>query len=237
MQKNGDLTKLQETVEYTLERYATQDFVEAINAIVRQDLNHHTLQINQISEILETISEVITNDMISNKATIKWKKLSNCARIPTKRVEDAGFDIYANLQQDLVIAPHETVLIPTGLMSMFSKDLVGIVKERGSTGALGLSVRSGVIDSGYRGEWKIAITNLNPYPVELVKEGSTVGHIKGKHFWNKKKVVRLIYPMSKAIAQVLFLPVYNYTLKQITEADLASDKSVRQEGGWGSSGK
>ena len=229
--------KPNEQIEYTLERYATRDFVEAINTMVRQDLNHHTLQINHISELLSTLTDIIDKDMMLNRATIKWKKLSNCAHIPTKRVEDAGFDIYANLQQDLVIAPHETVLIPTGLMSMFSENLVGIVKERGSTGALGLSVRSGVIDSGYRGEWKIAITNLNPYPVELVKEGNTVGHIKGKHFWNKNKIVRLIYPMSKAIAQVLFLPVFNYTLKQITDADLASDKSARKEGGWGSSGK
>lgn len=83
-------------------------------------------------------------------------------RIPTKRDEDGGYDIYAFFEDDFIeIKPHETKIIPTGLYSAFSNDYVAILHERGSNGVKGIGQRSGVIDSGYRGEWGVPLTNHN----------------------------------------------------------------------------
>ena len=86
------------------------------------------------------------------KYKLNFSAENNTVIIPSKREGDAAYDIYANFEQDnLVIMPHETKLIPTGLRSSFSKDLVVILKERGSTGSKGMGVRMGVIDSNIRG--------------------------------------------------------------------------------------
>lgn len=76
---------------------------------------------------------------------------------------------------------HEVLQIPTGIKTEFDKDYVGIVKERGSTGLKRLAVRSGVIDSSFRGEWFLLIENCADY-------------------WT-------YFPVKKALAQVLFLRV------------------------------
>jgi phytoene dehydrogenase-like protein len=48
--------------------------------------------------------------------TIKFAKVRPNAIIPTKRLEDAGYDIYANFEEDyIVLNPHETKMIPTGI--------------------------------------------------------------------------------------------------------------------------
>ena len=74
--------------------------------------------------------------------------------------EDAGFDIYARFDEEyMVIAPQETRIIPTGLISAFPTGYVVILKERRSAGTRGMGQRSGVIDSEYRGEWLVSITN------------------------------------------------------------------------------
>ena len=93
----------------------------------------------------------ITQTIIDDYYSLKFAKVNDKAIIPSKRREDAGYDIYTT-DRDIVLQPHQTVAFHTGLVSEFSPSWVGIVKERGSTAKYGLSIRSGVIDSGYRGE-------------------------------------------------------------------------------------
>ena len=77
--------------------------------------------------------------------TVKFAKVRPSAIIPTKRVEDAGYDIYANFDEDYItILPHETKMIPTGIVSACDVDYCFILKERGSTGTKGMGQRSGV---------------------------------------------------------------------------------------------
>ena len=77
---------------------------------------------------------------------IKFAKVRPTAIIPTKRVEDAGFDIYANFEEDFIlIPPHETEMIPTGIASACDTDYCFILKERGSTGTRGIAQRCGRI--------------------------------------------------------------------------------------------
>ena len=164
--------------------------------------------------------------------TLQWKKLHKDAVIPTKRKEDAGLDIYT-IEDDVEIQPLETYFFKTGLASSFPSTFWAEVKERGSTGAINLSVRSGVIDSGYRGEWKIMLTNLNPYPVEVT---SAVGRVTYEYYkWPRKnKIKKVYYPKSKAIAQAVIngLPIVN--CEEVTDA---LDSSIRGSSGWGASGK
>ena len=61
--------------------------------------------------------------------TVKFAKVRPTAIIPTKREEDAGYDIYANFDEDYIrINPHETKMIPTGIASACDTDYCFILK-------------------------------------------------------------------------------------------------------------
>ena len=95
--------------------------------------------------------------------TIKFAKVNKKAIIPSKNVENAGYDIYGifedNNDENRIIKPHQTKLIPTGIACALPSKYYFQVEERGSTGSKGIKKSAGVIDSGYRGEIFIAITN------------------------------------------------------------------------------
>lgn len=165
---------------------------------------------------------------------IKFAKLRQDVIIPTKREEDGAFDIYANFEEDyLIINPFETKMIPTGLCSAFSSDYVAILKERGSTGTKGMGQRSGVVDSGYRGEWFVPITNHNPYPLVIAKEGITHEDIFGEVMISGST----IYPYEKAISQVIMVEVPKLSIQECTVEEIRSITSERGEGKLGSSCK
>lgn len=148
--------------------------------------------------------------------------------IPTKREEDVGYDIYACFESEFMcIEPHSTKLIPTGIASAISSDYGLIVKERGSTGANGIAVRCGVIDSGYRDEIFIALTNTTNKVLYIVKGINTF--CADQH--------TMFYPYSKAIAQLLLIPVPKTQVEEISYEELKSIPSIRQTGKLGSSGK
>ena len=151
--------------------------------------------------------------------------------IPTKRVEDAGFDIYANFdEQFIIINPHETKMIPTNLASAFSNKYVVILKERGSTGSKGIAQRCGVIDSGYRGEYFIPLTNTNDKPLVILKDVSEASLASLEDDY-------IVYPYSKAICQAILVPVPEITIEELSYNDLLKFESERGTGCLGASGK
>lgn len=161
--------------------------------------------------------------------TIKFAKLRDEAKIPTKEKENAGYDIYACFDEDYVIIPaHTTKLIPTGICSAFDEDYMILLEERGSTGSKGLKRSAGVIDSGYRGEWFVAITNTTDLPYVINKT-------------NRKTPLEIggyrVYPYEKAIAQALVLPVPNVVIEEYTKEEIMEIPSKRGIGALGSSGK
>ena len=95
--------------------------------------------------------------------TIKFAKVNEKAIIPSKNVENAGYDIYGifggNDDENRIVKPHQTKLIPTGIACALPSKYYFQVEERGSTGSKGIKKSAGVIDSGDRGEIFIAITN------------------------------------------------------------------------------
>lgn len=160
---------------------------------------------------------------------IWFAKTHSDAKIPTKRDEDAGYDIYPAFDGDgICIDPHTTVMISAGVCSAFSDDYVMVLKERGSTGTKGIGQRCGVIDSGFRDTWQIPITNENDYPIFIVKKDVPFNYGDGKC---------VIYPYEKAIAQALLLPVPKVTIVEKTIEEVLNVNSERQTGMLGSSGK
>lgn len=163
---------------------------------------------------------------------VYFAKVKEDAIIPNKRKEDAGFDIYACLDTPyLVIQPHETIMIPTGIASAFSSKYVAILKERGSTGTKGMGQRSGVIDSGYRGEWLVPITNHNTKPIIMYKDKQSLELIK------KEYSDFIAYPMTKAICQAVIQPIPRIKTYEISYDELKEIESERGIGKLGSSGK
>lgn len=169
---------------------------------------------------------------------IKFAKVHPNAIIPSKREEDMGFDIYACFDDDyIVINPHETKLIPTGIASACDSDYGFLVFERGSTGSKGIARRCGVIDSGYRNEWFIGLTNTTNKVMYISKlsEEETYDRYYNDYPWFEEDI--LIYPYSKAIAQALIVPVPKTEVEELTYDELKEIKSERGMGALGSSNK
>ena len=178
--------------------------------------------------------------------TVKFAKLRPTAIIPTKREEDAGFDIYANFEEDyMLIKPHETVMIPTGIASACDSDYCFILKERGSTGTKGIAQRCGVIDSGYRSEWFVPITNTTDNLIIIHKQNVTLDIIKDIAYKYTSDIANKIfgadmptlYPYEKAICQALVIPVPTVDVEEYTYEELLAIPSSRGTGALGSSGK
>ena len=166
--------------------------------------------------------------------TVKFAKVRPTAKIPTKRVEDAGYDIYADFEEDyMLIPPHETVMIPTGIASACDTDYCFVLKERGSTGTKGMAQRCGIIDSGYRDEWFVPITNTTDDYIIIAKSDDTSTDVFGSI--PMKKIIR--YPYEKAICQALVVPVPTVDVEEYTYEELLAIPSSRGTGALGSSGK
>lgn len=169
--------------------------------------------------------EIITDN------SLYWAKTKETAIIPTKVSENAGYDIYSCFEEDYItIKPHETVLVPTGIACAVSQDYYLQIQERGSTGSKGIKYSAGVIDSGYRGEIFIALTNTNDIPVYIIKS-----KVEDISIYPYTKAI--YYPYEKAIAQIIVHKVPIMNPQEINYEELKNIPSQRGEGALGSSGK
>jgi len=159
---------------------------------------------------------------------IFFAKVKPSATIPSKLKENAGYDVYANFNEDyIIIPPHETRMIPTGIASVFSPDFYFQLFERGSTGSKGIAQRCGVIDSSYRGEWFVPLTNTRNKLLFITK-------IYDKFAEDDHNI---FYPYNKAICQAVFLPVPKTEIIEMNYEDLKNISSERGMNCLGSSNK
>lgn len=159
---------------------------------------------------------------------IYFAKKKPDAIIPSKRAEDAGFDIYPCFEEEsITICPHQTKMIPTGIASVCDKNYCFVLKERGSTGTKGIAQRCGVIDSGFRGEWFVPVTNTGDAPIKIMKNMPP----------EEVMCDYIPYPYTKAIAQALVVPVPEVEVEEIAPEQLANFESERGDGALGSSQK
>ncbi|MBU1208256.1 MAG: dUTP diphosphatase [Proteobacteria bacterium] len=139
--------------------------------------------------------------------------LSNQSReisLPRYMTEySAGMDLFAALEEEVVLAPGERKLIPTGIALAIPAGCEGQVRPRS-----GLALRNGVtlvntpgtIDADYRGEVGVLLINLGHQPFR-VKPGDR-------------------------IAQLVIAPVCRAVLEWADELD----DTTRSEGGFGHTG-
>ena len=94
---------------------------------------------------------------------IKIKKLKDAAKIPTYGTNyAAGADLYACIDEDVIIAPGETKLVPTGISLEIPEGYAGLIYARSGLATkrdLAPANKVGVIDSDYRGEIMVALHN------------------------------------------------------------------------------
>lgn len=171
-------------------------------------------------------------EILVDDKTIYFAGIREGVKIPTKRESDAGYDIYANFEGTHILIPsHNTVMIPTGLKSAFSNKWYIQLEERGSTGTKGMALRCGVIDSGFRGEWFVPITNTTNQTLIIAKSEEIS---RAKEIFEEEAIY---YPYEKAICQAVLLEVPKVDIKTISEEELMSIPSDRGEGMLGSSQK
>jgi len=122
----------------------------------------------------------------------------------------AGMDLSANLSEDILLKPMERILVTTGLFIELPQGLEAQIRPRS-----GLAFKSGItvlnapgtIDSDYRGELKVLLINLSQEAFSI-KNGERV-------------------------AQLVIAAYVKTGWEEVPELTT----SVRNEGGFGSTGK
>ena len=108
------------------------------------------------------------------------KKLSEKAVLPSYGSEfAAGADLYACLENEITVNPHETALIPTGIAIELPVGYAGLIYARSGLATkkgLAPANKVGVIDCDYRGEVKVALHNHSNTP-QTVAAGERVAQL------------------------------------------------------------
>ena len=121
---------------------------------------------------------------------------------------DAGLDLRSRI--DLVLAPGERALVPTGLAIALPPGQVALVCPRSGLAArqgVGLVNSPGVVDAGYRGEISVVLINHDLHQPVTIARGDRV-------------------------AQLVVQPVTHARLHEVSELP----GSHRAAGGFGSTG-
>lgn len=121
---------------------------------------------------------------------------------------DAGADLSAT--ESVTLQPGERALLGTGVRVALPEGTVGLVTPRSGLALRhGLSIVNapGVIDSGYRGEIKVCVINLDPEQAITIEPG-------------------------QRIAQLVVIPFIHAQWQQVSSLD----ETIRGEGGYGSTG-
>lgn len=142
---------------------------------------------------------------------VKIKKLNEKAKLPIRGSEAAaGYDVFACIDSNINVLPHQTVKIDTGLaMAIPEGYWAGVFARSGLATKEGLRPSNcvGVIDSDYRGSVIVALHN-------------------------DSEQTRTIVPNEK-IGQLIILPYLTWDIEEVIELD----ETKRGIGGFGSTGK
>lgn len=168
--------------------------------------------------ILEHGLKIIINEInkikmelkkLKENKTLKFKKLNPDAVLPKYATDgSAGFDFYCI--EECWIDINKTIIIKTGLSVEIPSGYFMSIVPRSSTGLktpLRQANSYGVIDQDYRGEIGLIFTNTSNTPYKISK--------------------------GDRIAQGFILPIIQFDIQEVLELE----KTERNEGGFGSTGK
>jgi dUTP pyrophosphatase len=97
------------------------------------------------------------------RLNLKVKKLSNFVDLRQRDWGNAGFDLYST--EEGLIMPNQRKMVSVGISTSFEPDYyMRIAPRSGLASKSGVDVLAGVIDSSYRGEWKVILYNTSNTP-------------------------------------------------------------------------
>ena len=106
---------------------------------------------------------------------IKFKKFSRLGRVPRKATPgSACFDVYSSVE--VILSPGETKQMPLDIGFEFSSKLCCRIYPRSGMSLLPTFVGGGVVDSDYRGNISVILTNFSSFDVN-VKVGDKIAQI------------------------------------------------------------
>jgi dUTP pyrophosphatase len=119
---------------------------------------------------------------LNNKLLLKIKKTEDAKDLPLPKYMSngaAGIDLYAKVDEDVVIKPGEIKLIGTGIMIQLPEGYEAQIRPRS-----GLALNNGItmlnspgtIDSDYRGEIKLILINFGKIDF-IVKRGLRIAQM------------------------------------------------------------
>ena len=119
---------------------------------------------------------------MNNKLLLKIKKTYDAKDLPLPKYMSkgaAGIDLYAKVDEDVVIKPGEIKLIGTGIMIQLPEGYEAQIRPRS-----GLALNNGItmlnspgtIDSDYRGEIKLILINFGKIDF-IVKRGLRIAQM------------------------------------------------------------
>lgn len=178
---------------------------------------------------------------MSYDLSVKFSKENNKVKAPTKRNDDAGYDLYADIETFykkypngiLTLMPGESIKISTGLRFIIESGYYGQIEERGSTGSLSIKKNAGVLDSNFRGVLELFVLNASNSVVILADNEK---YRKIKEVLSKDSIITFDIE-NKALFQLLIHKVPKINLTEVTPAEIIEDTTERGEGMVGSSGK
>jgi dUTP pyrophosphatase len=107
------------------------------------------------------------------------QRLRPDAALPSRAYAgDAGLDLSACERVEL--GPGERGLVPTGLAVAIPEGYAGFVQPRsGLASAHGITIVNtpGLVDSGYRGELRVALLNTDPRETFVVEPGMRIAQL------------------------------------------------------------
>ncbi len=119
---------------------------------------------------------------MSGKIQVKVKIINEAVntKIPEYATEhSSGMDLASASVQDIILKPMETKLIPTNLIIEIPEGYEGQIRPRSGLAIkhnIGIMNSPGTIDSDYRGELKILLTNFGENSF-TVKTGERIAQI------------------------------------------------------------
>ena len=138
-------------------------------------------ELNELDELLVMSKELESAGFSEykdvNKTEIKFVNTSENPDPIWAKDGDSGFDLRANFpdgDKEITLQPFERMLIPTGLYFELPDGFELQVRPRsGHSLKTGLMVILGTVDTGYRGEVKVIVINLNKEP-QKIEQGERI---------------------------------------------------------------
>ncbi|MDP4158203.1 MAG: dUTP diphosphatase [Bacillota bacterium] len=152
--------------------------------------------------------DYINWDLKINPIPVKLINTDDPQFMPSrKHPEDAGADLRARIDHNIVLFPNDSAKIPTGIAMEIPSGYLGDIRPRSGAAHEGKLTISGTIDSNYRGEISLNVVNITSKTITIVP--------------------------GERLAQIVILPYLVADFEQVDELS----ESDRGTNGFGSTGR